>query len=118
MLFRTRVGLAIIEGPLEILARKHPKLNIWGVYASRPIGPRLTVMSFLGSSKGSVASYATRLACFSDSPDVRKSVGECMKLIEDALMTNAKSCDLSQVGDQQAWIGKWEHVQWSSETTG
>jgi hypothetical protein len=119
MWFKTRVGFAIVDGSMEILVAHDAKRKIRVIYASSPIGPRLTIRTFLVSDRGRVANYSTQLAFFKDDLDSNKRIAECMALIESAIRAEAKVCDLSESGDSEAWrwqSTRWKQVEWLMPT--
>ena len=109
--FKTRAGFASVTEPSEILTYHYDKTHVWYIYARIKIGPEMSAKSILGRSS-SLSAPALYLAFFTDGPDVRKAIGECMARIEDAIRTKAEFCDLSQFGDAAAWGKKWELIQW------
>jgi hypothetical protein len=112
MWFKTRSSLANVDVPTEILAAKDAKLGTWIIYASSPIGSRMTLKNFFGSERDRVAGYSTWLAAFYDVKGVTTDIAECMTHIEVAIRNKVDFCDLSQFGDAQAWPQKWHQIQW------
>jgi len=109
--FKTRVGFASVTEPSDILAWHVPKLRAWYIYARTKIAPEITMKNLWGRRITFPVTGVT-LAFFTDSPGVRKAIGDCMARIEDAIRTKAEFCDLSQFGDPQAWGERWELIEW------
>lgn len=113
--FKTRVGLASVTEPCEILVWKSTKAAVWYISAHMKTEPEITMKNFWGRS-GSISAPFLHLAFFSDGPGVSKAIAECMARIQDSICTKAELCDLSEIGDPQAWGQKWHQIKWNDST--
>jgi hypothetical protein len=115
VLFKTRVGLCVLNENVEI--RVFPPMgskDIWGILAQYRGGPEFESKSTFGKSFkfDGVWFY---LAIFLPHEDVEVEIGKAMQLIADAYSSSATFCDLSQVGSSEAWrraSEKWATVRW------
>ena len=107
MWFKTRIGLANVEGSWQYYAfrEEHGK----GV-------PRVSLVAYqapadfqvkrLFRSSAKVHGPYMYLACFTDSSAADQNVAECMQIIEQAIRNGESICDLSNFGDDDAWHGR------------
>jgi len=113
MWFRTRVGLVGVEEPVEIVIEQFTRENTkyWAILARGKCQQEVTLKGVLG--RGTFSNPVSYLAQFLDNPDAKQSIGSCMRLIASSVENEKKVCDLSQVGDAQAWSRQWNQVDWS-----
>jgi hypothetical protein len=114
MWFKTRVGIASITEPSEILVAKGKQADIWYIYAHHNASPQMTMRGIFGR-RASLSSPTIHLAQFTNSSTVNVAIAECMARIETAIRTKADFCDLSQSGDAEAWPKAWTQIQWPSK---
>ena len=117
MLFKTRVGLCVLDENVEI--RIFPpfssmSVKVWCILAQYRGGPEMESKSFLGKSVkfDGVWFY---LAAFLDHESVELEIGKAMQSIADAYSSSASICDLTQIGSAEAWQQhnkKWAVVRW------
>jgi uncharacterized membrane protein len=113
MWFKTRIGICCLTDSAEILVNKNQKRDIWFIYARRRAFAPLTSMFWFG--KNSERPAVLVLAQFIDSPTASAAIAKCMEQIETAIRTKAELCDLSQLGDAQAWGSGWTQIQWPNK---
>jgi hypothetical protein len=113
MWFKTRVGLASVADPTEILVCQHPEHSSWSIYALLKARPEVATLS---ARKHLTTNSSLFLVMFSDRPGVGEAIGECMEKIEGAIKTQAHFCDLSEAGDAVAWGKAWTLVKWPKQS--
>jgi hypothetical protein len=111
MWFKTRVGICSVTDPSEILVSKGNKSDIWFIWASHKVCPKMSMRGLFGRS-ASISSPATHLAMFTNNSTVNEAIAECMAKLEAAIRAKSDICDLSQSGDAQAWGKAWTQIQW------
>jgi len=111
MWFKTRVGLFSIHEPLEIRIACYPqaKTPFCGVYVRTIKDQDFQYKGIFGSAKASSPSIF--VARFLQSGSSEQAIARSMALIEEAIQTEAKICDLSALDDEAAWDG-WNLVEW------
>ncbi len=111
MWFKTRDGFYSVSEPLEISVAKYDKGKNphFSVYSRALNEGNVDYIGIIGKLK--VSGRAVHLAKFLISDSSASAVAECMKLIEEAIATEAKVCDLSAVGDKAAW-GEATLIDW------
>ncbi len=111
MWFKTRVSLFELPEPHEFMVADHPeaKKPFRSVYVGR-IEQHFEYKGIFGSAK--VSNSSRHLAAFHKSDSNDEAIAECMKLIEEAIRTDAKICDLSAMGDRDAWPESWNQIAW------
>ena len=111
MWFKTRDGFYSVTEPLEISVHKYgrEKMPYFSVYSRSLNDPSVDYAGIFGKLKASGRS--AHLARFLVSDSSASAIAACMKLIEAAIATEAKICDLSAVGDQAAW-GEATLIEW------
>lgn len=114
MWFKTRVGLASIADPVEILVAKIGKpIPYWYIYARSKTSQEATGVSLFGRWRFS--NPVTYLAMFAESDSASKDLAKCMSLIETSIRAKADLCDLSEAGDAAVWPANWNHIQWERQ---
>ena len=116
MWFRTRVGLVSALEPMEIRVADYPEAKIpnYLVYAHSITEQEFKYKGLFGEAKA--PKRYTYLAQFCVSDSAHAAIAECMKLIEEAIRTDAKVCDLSAVGDRDAWSKDWIQIEWQPKS--
>ena len=111
MWFKTRVGLYSVTEPLEIKVAEYPKAKrpYYLVFARSLTDASVDYKGILGTLKA--PGRFAHLAQFDLSPASAPEIAECMRLIEQAIVAEAKICDLSAVGQPDAWEG-WNLIEW------
>jgi hypothetical protein len=111
MWFKTRVGFCSLVTPFEIRVSYYPNARIpnYCVYARSNKDQDFHYEGRLGSAKAT--GPVTFLVMFLPSDTVQKGIAACMKVIEEAICTQDKICDLSAFGDESAWEG-WNVIEW------
>ena len=112
MWFKTRTGLVGVREPVEILFERFTRegVTFWAVFARGQYQQEVIIKGVLGSGKFS--NPVSYLAQFLDGSEAKQSVGKCLELIATSIGNGEKICDLSRVGDTQAWSKKWQQVDW------
>jgi len=108
--------MVLIEGTVEYLADRWalPRGGrAIGVYAYQTRHPDMTVQR-LFRSPAQVVNRKIYLACFLDSDDGEYAIAECMRRLERAIRQDEPICDLSDLGDAEAWNTPswWVLVPW------
>ena len=115
MLFKTRVGLCVLNKNIEIRAFFPPNSKIWSICTQHRSGPEMESKSLFGRSvKFSGGNWFT-LAAFMNHESVDTEIGKAMQIIADAYANSAPICDLSNVGSVEAWrqnSERWSIVRW------
>ena len=111
MWFKTKVGYYCVHEPMQIRVAKYDKAKTpnYSVFASGINDPSIDYRGIFG--KLNATGGAAHLAKFLISESSTASIAACMKLIEEAIATEARICDLSAVGDQAAW-DEWILIDW------
>ena len=114
MLFKTRVGLCVLNENIEIHAFPPKGSRSWNIAAQRRAESEMEGRSLFGRKIRFQGPWYF-LAAFTDSPTVETEVGNAMQLIADAFAGTATTCDLTQVGSVEAWrdmCGAWKLIRW------
>jgi hypothetical protein len=104
MWFKTRIGLACIEGTAEFMAGRWTRPGVGkcvGVYAYQMRQPEVTQKRLFQKATTNY-SRGIYLACMPDDGGDDEVV-ECMRRIETAVRSGAPICDLSDIGTATAW---------------
>ena len=114
MWFKTRVGLISIQEPTEILIGKSTDSGPqrWWIYARLKAQQEGNAKGILGQA--TFTNPISYLAMFMGGDSCQQAISGCMAQIEASIQAGAKVCDLSEVGDAQAWSQNWRQVQWQS----
>ncbi len=115
MWFKTRVGLVSLKEEFSVRVARYPDVKhpYYSIFA-RPSGD--TEVSYKGIfGKFTAPGIWIHLAHFSFCDKADSSIAECLGLIESAIAGDAKICDLSEIGDAEAWSNAskdWVLVKW------
>ena len=114
MWFKTRVGLYQLVEPLEICVGSYldEKIPNYSIYVRMLKEQTFNYTGVFGKAKASNPSV--HLVLFRVSDTTQAAIAQCMKLIEDAICSDAKICDLSAAGDPDAWSDIWTKVEWQA----
>ncbi len=111
MLFKTRVGLCVLNENIEIYTFQSAKSKWWWLAARLRSSGEMEVTTFFGRKIRFQGSWAY-LAGFTDHAGVDAEIGHAMRVIADAFESSASICDLSQIGSGEAWGDQWKKIQW------
>ena len=114
MLFKTRVGMCVLNKNVEIRAILSSDSKTWSIYAQHRSGPEMESKRLFGRSIRFGGNWFT-LATFLNHEGVDAEIGKAMQVIADAYANSASVCDLSTVGSAEAWrrnSEKWSVVHW------
>lgn len=114
MVFKTRVGLCVLNKNIEIRTFLSPDSRTWSICAQRRSGPEIESKSVLGKSTRFGGTWFT-LAVFQNKKDIDVEIGEAMQTIACAYDVSASICDLSSIGSAQAWrenSENWAIIRW------
>jgi hypothetical protein len=104
MWFKTRTGLVCVEGTVEVWADRHTSpggRKAVGIYAYQARHAEFEVP--LHPTPVKVSHRRIYLVCFPDGPAVDSAVAEAMQRIEWAIRNGEPICDLSDLGEEEAW---------------
>src|SRR5262245_59372668 len=104
MWFKTRTGLVCVEGTVEVWADRYTNpggRKGVGIFAYQTHHADFEVS--LPSTPLRVSHRRLYLACFPDGPGVDSAVAEAMQRIEWAVRNSEPICDLSDLGEEEAW---------------
>jgi hypothetical protein len=112
MWFKTRVGLYSVIEPLEIRVAKYPKTKrpSYLVFARSLTDTHVSYKGIFGTL--TAPGRFAHLAQFDLSDSSAASIAQCMRLIEEAIANEARICDLSALGDADAWPDDWNLIEW------
>ena len=112
MWFKTRVGYYSVSEPMEIRVAKYDKGKppTFSLFARSLNDVSVDYIGIIGKLKASGRSVHLAQFLISDSAGAR--IAECMKMIEEAIASEPKFCDLSAVGDEAAWGEGWTLIKW------
>jgi hypothetical protein len=119
MWFKTRVGYYCVHEPMQIRTGKYDKAEKghFSIFAMGINAPNIDYKGILGKLKATGG--GSHLAKFLISDSSAADISACMKLIEEAILTEAKLCDLSAAGDEAAWDqADWTLIDWSAARRG
>lgn len=113
MWFKTRAGLSCVTEPMEIRVTRYPKSKppsylIW----ARSLNDATVEYKGVFGKLNSPGRFVS-LAEFELSDSSVSAVAQCMKRIEDAIVSGANICDLSMEGQAEAWGDGWTLVDWA-----
>jgi hypothetical protein len=111
VLFKTRVGLCVLNENIEIYTFKSTKSKWWWLAAQLKSGGEMEGTTFFGRTIRLQGAWVY-LAAFADHAGVDAEIGHAMQVIADAFVSSASICDLSQIGSGEAWSDKWKKIQW------
>ena len=110
MWIKTRVGITRLAKPFEIRASKSPKSGNWAISAVIRGMPDIVSRGLLTSHK--ITSPWFHLAWFRDRDGVQQEIAQALETILTAVRANADVCDLSKVGQAEAWDPAWRLIDW------
>ena len=110
MWFKTRIGLVSLPKCIEIKAWQSAKTGNWNVGAHLKNGLDVEVRSLFRRQKLSTPWFW--LACFRDSPSVQGDIARVFAAIEASVTGKQMICDLSQVGQADAWDKVYHPIAW------
>jgi hypothetical protein len=112
MWFKTRIGLVSVNEPLEIRVAEYPKAKkpSYLVYARSLYDTDVSYKGIFGTLRA--PGRFAHLAQFDLSDSSKAAIAQCMKLIGDAIASDARICDLSAVGHAEAWPDGWNLIEW------
>jgi hypothetical protein len=102
MWFKTKIGLVRIEGTVEFFASTYGDGRFAGIFAiQRQHGKKNSKRWFRTSHRDDYDSLY--VACFHNDVGVQRGITEAFSLIEAAIRNREAICDLSRVGNDEAW---------------
>jgi len=112
MWFKTRVSLVAVLEPMEIRVASYPeeKIPYHLVFAECTKDQSFEYKGIFGKAKA--RNHYINLARFHISNETPSRIAECMKRVEEAICADVKVCDLSTVGDRDAWSDAWTQIEW------
>ena len=115
MWFKTRIGLCSVIEPFEVRIGKYPKekLPYYLIFARSLNDSDVRYKGIFGNLTAP-GRYA-HLARFEMSEAAEPKIAQCMMLIEEAIASESRICDLSAAGDADAWASAtndWFLVRW------
>ena len=110
MLFKTRIGLYVIDGTFDIVPSKPKNSPSWWIYAHLRQGGEIEGRTLFKTF--SLRGPWIHLVGFDDHPGIEVEIGDAMQIIAEAMAGSAPLCDLSKLGSVAAWGKDVTHVQW------
>jgi len=103
MWFKTRVGMYSVTAPLEIRVASYPKAKkpYYLVFARSLNDAEVDYKGVFG--KLNASGRVAHLARFELLESSEAGIAQCMTLVENAIASDARICDLSAVGHPAAW---------------
>jgi hypothetical protein len=111
VLFKTRVGLCVVDRSFEIVVHQADISEIWTVYAHLRQGGEFEGKSFF--KKFNFGGTWVSLIAFNNHAGIEAEVGKAMQFIAEAMTSSLPICDLSQLGSADAWGKKRKQIQWA-----
>ena len=109
MWFKTRVDLGHICTDFEIRACYRRETGGWWIAAYARSGEAEGKSFFKSFSFGGSWFY---LAALPGGAEAEKEIARAMEIIAKAVESGATICDLTEVGTDEAWGGRWQPIRW------